>query len=391
MDVEITHVGHRERPVVLAVDDHEAIRDFYQFVFEPRYEVVTAADGPAALDVLRARRVDVVLLDLLMPGPDGLEVLARIKHDHPRVEVIVVTGLVQTQAAVAGIKLGAFDYVTKPFDQTELLGLVDDAVSRAAAAGSILLVGSDPAVLASFAVVLAPHAPVVVTAPALTARPDPGVPAPHVVLYDCPPTAAGGEIADRLAERYPRASLLVLADEAVRVGAATLGRGTVIRKPYRLGEVLPSVAALAPDLAGLAVQCARMGPYLPRLLECLVHTYERPLAAADLAGAVGCSVHHLGHDVRDRLGVSLMELLVRFRCEVVRHRLTVTDLTLDEIAGDTGFSSASHLSRAFLKHTGHRPGDYRRQARAAEGRPLSKLAARIPPVSAAGGRRRATS
>ena len=63
------------------------------------------------------------------------------------------------------------------------------------------------------------------------------------------------------------------------------------------------------------------------------------------------------------LGVSLMEYLTRFRFEVARHLLTVTDLTIDQIAGEAGFSNASHLSRVFLGHSGRRPGDYRHRVR----------------------------
>src|SRR5205823_14307594 len=67
----------------------------------------------------------------------------------------------------------------------------------------------------------------------------------------------------------------------------------------------------------------------------------------------------------ERLGVPLMEYLTRFRLEVARHLLTASRLTIDQVAGEAGFSSASHLSRAFLAHSGYRPGNYRRRVRMA--------------------------
>jgi transcriptional regulator GlxA family with amidase domain len=100
-------------------------------------------------------------------------------------------------------------------------------------------------------------------------------------------------------------------------------------------------------------------------MDFVAKSYRQPLRAQDLARAVGCSVHHLGHIAHERLGVSLMEYLTRFRLEVARHLLTATRLTIDQVAGEAGFSSASHLSRAFLAHSGYRPGDYRRRVRTA--------------------------
>jgi AraC family transcriptional regulator len=100
-------------------------------------------------------------------------------------------------------------------------------------------------------------------------------------------------------------------------------------------------------------------------MDFVAKSYRKPLRAQDLARATGCSVHHLAHIAHERLGVPLMEYLTRFRLEVARHLLTAGRLTIDQVAGEAGFSSASHLSRAFLAHSGYRPGDYRRQVRMA--------------------------
>jgi DNA-binding NtrC family response regulator len=71
--------------------------------------------------------VDVVVLDVKMPGMDGLEVLKAIKKDHPLIEVIMLTGHASVEAAIEGMELGAFDYLMKPMDIDELLYKVQDA------------------------------------------------------------------------------------------------------------------------------------------------------------------------------------------------------------------------------------------------------------------------
>ncbi|MFM2067280.1 MAG: hypothetical protein RLZZ584_2189 [Pseudomonadota bacterium] len=92
--------------------------------------VDAARSGPEALRQIEQQRYDVVVLDIMMPGMDGLEVLQRVKEAHPEVEVIMVTGLSQVQTAVKAMKLGAFDYLPKPFDPDELAHVVQRALER---------------------------------------------------------------------------------------------------------------------------------------------------------------------------------------------------------------------------------------------------------------------
>src|SRR5215510_2180781 len=118
------------RPVVLVVDDDPGVRESFRLILEDHYDVVDVPDGPAALDVVRASAVDLVLLDIRLPGMDGIEVLERIKAIDERVEVILVTAVKTVRTAVAAMKLGAFDYLTKPFEEDELLSLERRTLER---------------------------------------------------------------------------------------------------------------------------------------------------------------------------------------------------------------------------------------------------------------------
>src|SRR6267143_4043336 len=95
------------RPVVLAVDDDKAALESLAMILK-NYEVLTTTNGADALDVVRSRRVDCVLLDLLMPGIDGLETLTQIKAVDPGLDVILASGVVRPQAVATAMKRGAF-------------------------------------------------------------------------------------------------------------------------------------------------------------------------------------------------------------------------------------------------------------------------------------------
>jgi DNA-binding NtrC family response regulator len=109
---------------VLVVDDEEVVRLGYRRVLSTdSFRVMAAGNGREALEMMTGDRFDVVLLDLRMPGMDGLEVLEAIKKQWPESEVVVVTGFPSIETAKAAVKLGAYDYLAKP--------VVPDAVLRA--------------------------------------------------------------------------------------------------------------------------------------------------------------------------------------------------------------------------------------------------------------------
>ena len=107
---------------LLIIDDEERFLITTQALLgKQECQVFTATDGWQGLEQLKHKRIDVVILDVKMPGIDGIEVLRRIKADHPLVEVIMLTGHSTLDSAINGLKLGAFDYLTKPCDISELI------------------------------------------------------------------------------------------------------------------------------------------------------------------------------------------------------------------------------------------------------------------------------
>ena len=116
---------------VLLVDDEREFVEVLAERLETRdFEVSTAASGDEALDRLRDKKVDVVVLDVLMPGKDGLETLKEIKQLMPLVEVIMLTGHGTVETAVEGMKVGAFDYLMKPTETKALVEKIVKAYKR---------------------------------------------------------------------------------------------------------------------------------------------------------------------------------------------------------------------------------------------------------------------
>jgi len=102
---------------ILIVDDEKDFVEMFSLRLTRQGEKVSAAySGQEALDLLDNTRIDVVILDIRMPGMDGIETLKKIKAGHPLVEVILLTGHGSTETAVEGMKEGAFDYLMKPAD-----------------------------------------------------------------------------------------------------------------------------------------------------------------------------------------------------------------------------------------------------------------------------------
>ena len=113
---------------ILVVDDEEAFRYMLSSLLSGAgYTVETAVDGVTAINAVQGTVYDIVLLDLKMPKVDGLEVLKFIRANAPRIEVIMLTGMADVKMAVECMKLGAYDYITKPTTTDELLSTIQRA------------------------------------------------------------------------------------------------------------------------------------------------------------------------------------------------------------------------------------------------------------------------
>jgi two-component system response regulator AtoC len=118
------------RPVVLVIDDEAGVRESLRIILQDDFEVLEAADGAAALEIVRSRRIDVALLDVRMPGESGPAVLPRILTLSETIAVILMTAVPQVRTAVDAMKAGAYDYVIKPFEPDEILLLVRQAAQH---------------------------------------------------------------------------------------------------------------------------------------------------------------------------------------------------------------------------------------------------------------------
>jgi DNA-binding NtrC family response regulator len=117
--------------IIHVIDDEPVIHDVLaQLLTSEGYEVEISSNGEEALEKFAPQSCDVVLLDLLMPGMDGIEVLQRIKKIDPAAAVIIITAYGSVESAIAAMKFGALDYIQKPFKHDELLRTIERAVER---------------------------------------------------------------------------------------------------------------------------------------------------------------------------------------------------------------------------------------------------------------------
>ena len=131
------------RPIILAVDDEEGVQESYRLILEEEYQVLTAGDAEEALQIVQKHHVNVVLLDIMLPGKDGISALQEIKKADERIDVIMATAVKTVQTAVAAIKHGAYDYLVKPFDVEDILTVVRRALERQALVKEVMYLRSE--------------------------------------------------------------------------------------------------------------------------------------------------------------------------------------------------------------------------------------------------------
>jgi signal transduction histidine kinase len=128
---------------ILVVDDEMGPRESLKMILHPYYNVHVAERGGQAVDYLNKFPVDLVTLDLKMPGFTGINVLEKVKQHDPDIEAIIITGYGSLDTAIEGLRLGAFDYISKPFDVNHILSLVRRGIERRDAKAKLRQVRSD--------------------------------------------------------------------------------------------------------------------------------------------------------------------------------------------------------------------------------------------------------
>jgi DNA-binding NtrC family response regulator len=119
-----------QKGTILIVDDEVGPRESLRMILKPIYEIHTAVDGEEALRLIRNENIDLVTLDLRMPGLSGIEVLREIKKIRPDVEVIVITGYGTLTNAQEAIRFGAGDFISKPFNVADIIAIISKSFER---------------------------------------------------------------------------------------------------------------------------------------------------------------------------------------------------------------------------------------------------------------------
>ena len=357
----------RRRPRVLAVDDDPAVREVLHLLLDEHYEVLDAPDGETALRYLLAEPVDLVLLDVVMEGIDGITLLQQMRRGGVDVPVVVVSAINTAWTAAAAMRLGALDYITKPFDDAELLDAVGAALHRAAEAAEfrppedtarILLIGCPVGLAAALSGALSHHArfeSIPADADAIAAVPPVS---PDTVVLDVGKAPNPPESLMSIRTRFPLASIVIVnaPPRARGVAFAEADDATILPRPLALRDLLDGLRAdMRPSLHGLPHFSTRVIGVIE-----YVSAHYADVNMRELGRMLEKSPYYLSRLFRSETGMTLKTYVNRVRVEAARQLLLETTEKIETVASLVGFHDASHLSRQFLKFSGRRPGDFRR-------------------------------
>lgn len=354
------------RPVVLAVDDDRSVLEVLHLVLDDDYQLLDAVDAETALRRLRSDPVDLVLLDLVLEGMDGITLLERLRAEGVDVPVVILSAINTAWTAAAAMRLGAVDYVTKPFDDDELLAVMDAALGSAAGAADLspaadtarlLLMGCPLGMAAALTAALVSYAwveSIPGDGSALALMPPVS---PDVVVVDVDAAPQPRDSVARVRARFPLASVLVLETPARARAARLEAEGcTLLPKPVSLRDVLDGIRAeLRPSRRPIPRFSARVVGVMDHVGASFAAVNTRALG-----GAAEQSPYYLSRLFRSETHMTLKTYVNRVRVEAARRLLLETSEKIESIAALVGFHDASHLSRLFLKYSGRRPGDFRR-------------------------------
>jgi two-component system response regulator AtoC len=120
----------KKSATILVVDDELGVRQSFYMVLKDEFKVLLAESGSEAIDIFSKNAVDLILLDILLPDIDGIKLLEKFMEMEPNTEIIMVTAVKEIQTAVKAIKLGAYEYIIKPFNVDEVLSVIHRALEK---------------------------------------------------------------------------------------------------------------------------------------------------------------------------------------------------------------------------------------------------------------------
>ena len=287
----------------MVVDDDESIHAALRLVLENHYDIITAASAEAAIRQLALHRVDIILLDLLMPGTDGWTLFEEVRamNGH-RPKVIFLTAVDSSRAAVAALKLGADDWILKPFEEEALVARLHTLLSETR---RIRVRGGDLGARATIATMAFLRSGA-------------------LAVYETETTAASAS-ADALIDA---------------TGATTL-------------EGLQAAIGSAP------IRCNAVHRVTVEALH-HVSRYYSEINVAGLAALISVKGNYLLERFRDDLGLTPREYVARIRIEVVKQRLRQTECpSLDRVAEEVGLCDAAHVHKLFARYAQGSPSAYR--------------------------------
>ena len=127
---EMAGTNMNNKATILVVDDEHGVRQSFNIVLKDEYNVLLAGTGVEAIDIFTKNTIDLILLDILLPDINGVDLLEKLKEVDPNTEIIMVTAVKEIPTAVKAIKLGAYEYVSKPFVVDEVLALINRALEK---------------------------------------------------------------------------------------------------------------------------------------------------------------------------------------------------------------------------------------------------------------------
>jgi len=353
----IAREGH-SRPTILVIEDDDATRDLLIGALENSCHPIGARDGMEALAILASGVAEAVLLDLSLPDFDGREILRRLAGLVAPLPVIVITGRHDPRAVVECMRLGALDYITKPFTLNEVADSVQRVTRLRAPQSKVLVVGGDRGESATLQVLLGGLMPLTIVATVQGALEAVAKCIPSLLVLFEPVSASERRSLLYTLRRDDIATGLLVVSIDSDPPLAWLTEAPrlvgVLRAPYRLHELVIRV------LHAVRAGPSRLTLPLVQAAEYVSRHYHEGCLLQDAAAYADVSPSHLAHLFHERIGMTWRQFVARTRVELAKEHLQNPRHTLEAVAELVGFCDAPHLSRVFRQQLKQSPGQFRK-------------------------------